>query len=152
MSRQDFASTINQLPTEVPPNVGQARRMFWQWWRQQSPTTQDRYATLGPLISVMLFLAAVIAACGFKPRGANGQYRIPFHTIYLGFAETSPLGVELRRNLRGLAQVRGTRAVLVGKAERRRGPSELPAACRRRPERPAPPDASAPAPQPVPRP
>jgi PAS domain S-box-containing protein len=65
MSRQDFASTINQLPTEVPPNVGQARRMFWQWWRQQSPTTQDRYATLGPLISVMLFLAAIMAAFWF---------------------------------------------------------------------------------------
>ena len=49
----------------------------------------------------MLMLALVVTACGFKPRGANGQYRIPFHTIYLGFAESSPLGVELRRNLRG---------------------------------------------------
>ena len=56
-------------------------------------------------LGAVLMLAAVIAACGFKPRGANGQYRIPFHTIYLGFAETSPLGVELRRNLRGLEGV-----------------------------------------------
>jgi LPS-assembly lipoprotein len=48
----------------------------------------------------VLMLACVLAACGFKPRGSNGEYRIPFHTIYLGFNENSPLGVELRRNLR----------------------------------------------------
>jgi LPS-assembly lipoprotein len=52
-------------------------------------------------LGAVLVLALVLAACGFKPRGANGQYSIPFHTVYLGFAENSPLGVELRRNLRG---------------------------------------------------
>ena len=36
--------------------------MFWRWWRQQSPSQQDRYATLGPLVSVLLFLAVIIAA------------------------------------------------------------------------------------------
>ncbi len=41
---------------------GQANKIFWRWWRRQSPTTQDRYATLGPLVSVLLFLAAIIAA------------------------------------------------------------------------------------------
>lgn len=46
-------------------------------------------------------LGAALSACGFRPRGANGLYRMPFHTIYLGFSESSPLGVELRRNLRG---------------------------------------------------
>jgi PAS domain S-box-containing protein len=35
---------------------------FGKWWRRQSPTRQDRYATLGPLVSVLLFLAAIIAA------------------------------------------------------------------------------------------
>ncbi|MDC8785914.1 PAS domain-containing sensor histidine kinase [Roseateles koreensis] len=32
------------------------------WWRRQSPSRQDRFATLGPLISVLLFLTAIILA------------------------------------------------------------------------------------------
>ena len=32
------------------------------WWRRQSPARQDRFATLGPLVSVLLFLAAIISA------------------------------------------------------------------------------------------
>ena len=56
-------------------------------------------------LGAVLMLSCVLASCGFKPRGSNGQYRIPFHTIYLGFGESSPLGVELRRNLRGLEGV-----------------------------------------------
>ena len=39
-----------------------ARRLFGLWWRRQSPSRQDRYATLGPLLSVLLFLAAIISA------------------------------------------------------------------------------------------
>jgi len=38
------------------------RRLFGRWWRRQSPSRQDRFATLGPLISVLLFLAAIISA------------------------------------------------------------------------------------------
>lgn len=34
--------------------------MFGRWWRRQSPALQDRYATLAPLVSVLLFLAAII--------------------------------------------------------------------------------------------
>jgi PAS domain S-box-containing protein len=43
-------------------SLGHGRRLFGRWWRRQSPARQDRFATLGPLISVMLFLAAIIAA------------------------------------------------------------------------------------------
>jgi len=39
-----------------------AKRLFGQWWRRQSPARQDRFATLGPLLSVLLFLAAIISA------------------------------------------------------------------------------------------
>ena len=46
------------LPTPLP----QAKRLFGQWWRRQSPARQDRFATLGPLLSVLLFLAAIISA------------------------------------------------------------------------------------------
>jgi PAS domain S-box-containing protein len=38
------------------------QRLAATWWRRQSPSRQDRFATLGPLISVMLFLAAIILA------------------------------------------------------------------------------------------
>ena len=44
------------------PLPAAARRLFGQWWRRQSPARQDRFATLGPLLSVLLFLAAIIAA------------------------------------------------------------------------------------------
>src|SRR5690349_14328052 len=37
-------------------------RLFGRWWRRQSAARQDRYATLGPLLSVLLFLAAIITA------------------------------------------------------------------------------------------
>ena len=47
-----------------------------------------------------LCMAASLAACGFQLRGANGSYTMPFHSIYLGFPDTSPLGTELKRNLR----------------------------------------------------
>jgi len=59
------------FPATTPPGApmttpmappGQANKLFWRWWRKQSPSTQDRYATLGPLVSVLLFLAAIIAA------------------------------------------------------------------------------------------
>lgn len=49
----------------------------------------------------MLLLAVALTACGFQLRGSNGQYHMPFQSIYLGFSDTSPLGTELKRNLRG---------------------------------------------------
>lgn len=57
-------SSPPSLSTKAPrtPGAGNANRFFWQWWRKQSPNQQDRYATMGPLVSVLLFLAAIIAA------------------------------------------------------------------------------------------
>jgi PAS domain S-box-containing protein len=49
-------------PAAAAPSMPRSQRLFGRWWRQQSPTRQDRFATLGPLISVLLFLAAIIAA------------------------------------------------------------------------------------------
>ena len=54
----------------LPFDPGTATRRLFQpmrrtvagWWRRQSPSRQDRFATLGPLISVLLFLAAMISA------------------------------------------------------------------------------------------
>jgi PAS domain S-box-containing protein len=36
--------------------------LLHRWWRRQSPARQDRFVTLAPLVSVMLFLAAIISA------------------------------------------------------------------------------------------
>jgi len=49
-------------PTTSPTRLSSARRLFGRWWRSQSPARQDRFATLGPLLSVLLFLAAIISA------------------------------------------------------------------------------------------
>ncbi|MDE1948370.1 MAG: PAS domain S-box protein [Burkholderiales bacterium] len=46
----------------APSQFADARRLFGLWWRRQSPARQDRFATLAPLISVLLFLAAIISA------------------------------------------------------------------------------------------
>ena len=35
---------------------------YARWWRRQSPARQDRFATLGPLLSVLLFLTAIVLA------------------------------------------------------------------------------------------
>ncbi len=49
------------LPPSAAP-LPDARRLFGIWWRRQSPARQDRFATLAPLFSVLLFLAAIISA------------------------------------------------------------------------------------------
>jgi PAS domain S-box-containing protein len=52
------------LPNQPATLGGRTRllRRLWTWWRRQSPSRQDRLATLAPLLSVLLFLAAIIAA------------------------------------------------------------------------------------------
>ena len=48
-------------PAPVTPAKGR-RLLLGRWWRRQSPAQQDRFATLGPLASVLLFLATIITA------------------------------------------------------------------------------------------
>ena len=43
---------------------------------------------------------ALLSACGFHLRGANGEANLPFKTMLLGFVESSTLGAELRRTIR----------------------------------------------------
>ena len=39
---------------------------IWRnWWRAQTPAKQDRVATFGPLIAVVLFLAAIVLSIGY---------------------------------------------------------------------------------------
>jgi LPS-assembly lipoprotein len=62
-------------------------------------TLHTSFVRVGALL--LLALTLTLSACGFQMRGSNGQYHMPFQSIYLGFPENSPMGVELRRNLRG---------------------------------------------------
>ncbi|MFN3415373.1 MAG: PAS domain S-box protein [Caldimonas sp.] len=57
MPHSEFRLSTHE--TGSPPSK---RRLLRAWWRRQSPARQDRFATLGPLVSVLLFLAAIITA------------------------------------------------------------------------------------------
>ena len=44
-----------------------------QWWRKQSPNRQDRLALLGPLLSVLLFLGAILMAFAYLQYEETGR-------------------------------------------------------------------------------
>jgi PAS domain S-box-containing protein len=44
------------------PLLPPLQRLLGRWWRRQSPARQDRFVTVAPLVSVLLFLAAIISA------------------------------------------------------------------------------------------
>ena len=54
-----LSSSVDPAPSPLP------LPLWKRWWRQQSPSRQDRFITLGPLFAVVLFLAAVVAAVGY---------------------------------------------------------------------------------------
>ncbi|MDP1901919.1 MAG: PAS domain S-box protein [Rubrivivax sp.] len=56
------SETKRTLASPQLPRFSATRRQLAHWWRRQSPARQDRFATLGPLLSVLLFLAAIISA------------------------------------------------------------------------------------------
>ena len=59
----DAEAHISEAAPATPAaHLPAAKRPFGRWWRRQSPARQDRFATLGPLLSVLLFLAAIISA------------------------------------------------------------------------------------------
>ena len=60
------ASSVNDASANGASVASPASFAWWGgWWGKQSPSRQDRFITLGPLLAVMLFLAAVIAAFGY---------------------------------------------------------------------------------------
>ncbi len=66
--RMENPADLTQLPSTTATTAATAarptmpQRLFGRWWRKQSPARQDRFATIAPLISVLLFLAAIISA------------------------------------------------------------------------------------------
>lgn len=55
-----------------------------------------RLATL----TLAVALAGSLSACGFHLRGDGGHYTLPFPAIYVGLPESSPLAIDLKRNIR----------------------------------------------------
>ncbi len=53
---------VQRNPSSTPATRPWPERIFGRWWRRQSAARQDRFATLGPLVSVLLFLTAIILA------------------------------------------------------------------------------------------
>ncbi len=53
-----------QTPLPDPSLVEAVNPTAWwrRWWRRQTPTRQDRFAMLGPLAAVLLFMAAIVSA------------------------------------------------------------------------------------------
>jgi PAS domain S-box-containing protein len=49
-------------PHPGAPAASWGQRLIGRWWRRQTPARQDRFATLAPLVSVLLFLAAIVSA------------------------------------------------------------------------------------------
>lgn len=45
-------------------------------------------------------LAGTVSACGFHLRGEGGNYTLPFRSMYIGLPESSPLAIDLKRNIR----------------------------------------------------
>jgi LPS-assembly lipoprotein len=52
------------------------------------------------LSAAALAAALTLSGCGFHLRGDGGHYTLPFPTIYVGLPESSPLAIDLKRNIR----------------------------------------------------
>jgi LPS-assembly lipoprotein len=52
------------------------------------------------LVAALAGTAMSLSACGFHLRGSGGNYTLPFASMYIGLPESSPLAIELKRNIR----------------------------------------------------
>src|SRR5471032_2085223 len=52
------------------------------------------------LWGALLALSLALSACGFHLRGEGGHYTLPFPTMYVGLPTSSPLAIDLKRNIR----------------------------------------------------
>ncbi|RZT08098.1 LPS-assembly lipoprotein [Duganella sp. CF402] len=52
------------------------------------------------LSAAVLAASLALTGCGFHLRGDSGHYTLPFPTLYVGLPESSPLAIDLKRNIR----------------------------------------------------
>ncbi len=50
------------LPSPLSKRPSEQAAWWKRWWRRLPPSRQDRFATLGPLLAVLLFLSAIVVA------------------------------------------------------------------------------------------
>jgi LPS-assembly lipoprotein len=60
----------------------------------------------GRRLACAALVVGAMSGCGFHMRGTGPQQELPFRTLFLGFTPESPLGIELRRNLRAVDRVK----------------------------------------------
>jgi PAS domain S-box-containing protein len=58
LKRKTSKAALNKAPRGIPA-------WLVAWWHKQSPNRQDRYASIAPLITVLLFLAAIVASFAY---------------------------------------------------------------------------------------
>ena len=56
-------------------------------------------------LCIALASTMALSACGFKLRGSILGENLPFKSLYISIPESSSLGAELRRNIRGSGEV-----------------------------------------------
>ena len=52
------------------------------------------------LCAAVLAASLTVSGCGFHLRGDSGHYTLPFPSLYVGLPESSPLAIDLKRNIR----------------------------------------------------
>ncbi|MYM33695.1 hypothetical protein GTP38_05000 [Duganella sp. FT94W] len=52
------------------------------------------------MCAAVLAATLTLSGCGFHLRGDGGHYTLPFPTMYVGLPESSPLAIDLKRNIR----------------------------------------------------
>ena len=52
------------------------------------------------LSAAVLAASLALSGCGFHLRGDSGHYTLPFPSLYVGLPESSPLAIDLKRNIR----------------------------------------------------
>jgi PAS domain S-box-containing protein len=57
--------TPSPAPSASRPPLTGPTNWWRRWWRRLPPSRQDRFATLGPLLAVLLFLSAIVVAIAY---------------------------------------------------------------------------------------
>jgi PAS domain S-box-containing protein len=60
-----YMPSHTRLPQPKPVTAPQHRTWWKRWWRKQNPIAQDRFAMLGPLVSVTLFVLVMLSAFAY---------------------------------------------------------------------------------------
>jgi len=66
---------------------------------------ENRMKQYSRIAAVALLAMVMLSACGFRLRGSGPQPVLPFKTLFVSVSDTSPVGVQLRRNLDAMSNI-----------------------------------------------